>query len=136
MFEVFVIVLSECIVSSGAHPPASAKSGNTADAAEIFEASSTTGSVVIRKSDRSFRRPRRATAATGFEELNVIEPAKLEDPLKGSSSRNPAICPLAGMLVVPASTSCQFESVKKKDTVAASSFGFARASPLLTALVL
>src|SRR5438552_12130662 len=131
------IVLSVGLTSmiSLVHPPPSAKCGNTVAAVEVEELRSATGSVVIRNSERSFTKPRSATTETGVEELNENEPVNVEAPLKGASSKNAAIWPLAGMFVEPDPTSLPLASVKKKDTAAASLFGFAIARPVLTMLV-
>src|ERR1051326_8522274 len=50
-----------------------------------------TGNVVIRKSERSLTKPRRAIAATGDEDVKVNDSA-VESPFNGGSSRNAAIC--------------------------------------------
>ena len=114
------------------HPLPSAKCGKTNEIVEADELRSAIGRVVIRNSERSFTRPRSATTDTGFDELNVKEPANVEAPLKGASFRKLAIWPLAGTLAVPEPRSFPFSSVKKKEIVAGSLFGFAIASPLLT----
>ena len=121
----------ECCVDRALAPGAA----HIAAAVEVEELRSATGSVVIRNSERSFTKPRSATTETGVEELNENEPVNVEAPLKGASSKNAAIWPLAGMFVEPDPTSLPLASVKKKDTAAASLFGFAIARPVLTMLV-
>src|SRR5437868_7136986 len=94
-------------------PPPSANSGNTTLPAPGVAARSVTGRVVIRKSDRSLVNPWSVIAVTGTEDVNVNVPLTLDPPLKGASFRNFAICPFAGIVVVPDPKLFPFESVKK-----------------------
>src|SRR5262245_40111823 len=105
-------------------PPPSAKCGNTA-VVDVAASRSTTGSVVIRKSERSFTTPRKATTASPFEELNVNEPENDEGPKNGFSVKNAATCSLAPMVVEFEKTSLPLSSVKLKETTAGSEFGLA-----------
>ena len=111
-------------------PPPSAKCGNTAELVDGEELRSATGRVVKRNSERSFTSPRRAVTETGFDEVNVNEPANVDAPLKGASSRKFAIWPFAGIVAVPEPASFPFSSVKKNETAAGSPLGLAIANPL------
>src|SRR5262249_5231433 len=112
------------------HPPPSAKCGNTA--AVAGERRSTTGSVVIRNSERSLTTPRSATAATAFVEANVKDPENAVGPKNGCSFRNAATCSLAAIVVEFEYPSLPFSSVNAKDTTTGSEFGLAMATPLRT----
>src|SRR5438093_10572864 len=95
-----------CVVQ----PPPSAKLGNVTVSPEAAE-SWTTGRVVIKNSFRSLFSPRSAIAETGTLDVNVKVPLK-DGPLANRAwSRNSAIWPLAGIVVVPEMVSLPVESV-------------------------
>ena len=101
--------------------------------AVVGEARSATGRVVSRKSDRSLTNPRSAVAPTGRDDVNVNVPVMVDPPLKGASSRNRAIWPFAGIVVLLSPNLAPFWSVKKKEIVTVWGLGFAIASPVRTA---
>ena len=90
------------------------------------------GSVVIRNSERSLTNPRSAMTATGRLDVKVNVPNAASPPLKGSSSRNRAICSRGPSVKVPCPESMPSLPVKKNATVAASSLGLAMARPVRT----
>src|SRR4051794_37582153 len=95
-----------CVV----HPPPAANCGKTIELVDD-DVIGATGSVVIRKSERSFIKPRSAIAATGEDDVKVNDCA-VESPLNGGSSRNDAICAFPGRIVVPLLKFTPFLSVK------------------------
>src|SRR5262245_44770841 len=113
------------------HPPPSAKCGKTAAVASDEEFKSTTGNVVKRNSERSFKSPRSAITATAFDDVNISAPENVAGPKNGLSSKNAAICPFAGIVAVAEATSRPLSSEYVNDRTAGSEFGLAMARPLL-----
>ena len=73
----------------------------------------------MRNSDRSFVKPRNAMTATGTDAMNVKLVARPASTSNGDSSRNLATWTLAAIEICPSPKLIPFESVKKKETVAA-----------------
>jgi hypothetical protein len=115
------------------HPPPSATIGKNV-VAVLSSSRSATGSVVMRNSERLLTKPRSAIAETGTSEVNVSVPSAGRGTENGASSKNRATCPCAGRVKLPAAESVPERSVKKKETLAAVSFGLATAKPVSTPL--
>src|SRR5690349_5121274 len=96
------------------------------------ELRSVTGRVVIRNSDLSFVRPRRAMTEIGVDELKVNVPKGRLPELNGDSLRNAANCAFGPSVNVPAPKSTPLEFVKKNEIVAVWPEGFAIAIPVST----